>query len=196
MSDQTAVKTTLRRLTDQDRRRFRRVFHEAQARFLWRDGQEFIARTHDIGGGGMSFYSNKPVEIDEDVVIYVEDIGRFSGKVARRTHYGFAVRLHLVPIKREKLIDQLTWLVNKDALNLSDERRTTRRNIGGRLLATFESGVVAQCNVIDLSLQGVALHTVGPRPEIGSLVRVGKRLGKCARYVENGFAVEFTKPQS
>ena len=182
----------LRRLTAQDRRRFRRVILSTNARCMWSRGVEFRATTVDLCAGGLSLKTDQPYELGEELIIYVEDLGRLVGTVARSTAFGFAVTFQLVPKKREKIADILTWMIDKNALNLDDERNSKRRTFGGSLLVTFENGVVSQCDVVDLSLTGVGLKTSGVKPPIGAVVKIGSRLGRCSRYIDNGFAVEFT----
>lgn len=185
-------KPKLRRLSAPDRRKFRRVILEADARCMWARGVEFNAKTVDLAAGGLSLKSDQPFEIGENLVIYVDGLGRLAGHVARKTAFGFAVSFDLTALKRDKLADQLTWIVNKEALHLHDDRSATRRNVGGSLLVTLENGVAAQCDVVDLSLTGVGLRADGVRPPIGATVKVGRKLGRCTRYFEDGFAVEFT----
>lgn len=191
MLAETTDKISLRRPTGADRRKFRRVIHQVEAKCLWKRGEEFSAQTVDMCGGGVSLKTDQGFDIGEELVIYVDGVGRMAGKVARATPFGFAISFSLVPHKREKVIDALTWIVNREALDLDDERKALRRATGGSLLVTYDSGVVAQCDVIDLSMTGVALRTTGPRPPIGSNVRMGSKIGRCARYVDGGFAVEF-----
>ena len=191
MSVETTKKQIIRRLNEADRRRFRRIIHSAIVKCMWPNGHEFEAHTVDIGGGGLSIATEEPFELDAPLIMYVEELGRLTGHVARKTATGFAVNFDVTAYKIEKIIDQLTWIVNKDRLSLQDDRKGVRRTAAGQVIAIYENGVTAQCNVIDISLQGVALRTTAPRPEIGMLVRIGKKQGKCARYVDGGFAVEF-----
>ena len=184
-------RSTLRRLTSQDRRRYRRIIYSLPARCMWKNGEEFEAVTVDIGGGGLSLKTEQPFEIGRELVVYVDNIGRLAGRVARPTEFGFAVSVSLVPLKRDRVIDLLTWMVNKEALGLDDERKSSRRFANGSLQVAYDTGVVVQCDVIELFLTGVALRTTGPCPEIGSRVKVGGKIGRCARLVEGGFAVDF-----
>ena len=181
----------LRRLTEQDRRKHRRILHEAKAKCLWNNGREFEATTVDLSGGGVSLKTEEEFEIGDRLVMYIDGVGRLSGKAVRKTPYGCVVGVTLVPMKREKVIDLLTWIANKDALGLEDERKYERRTTTGQLMVTYDSGVVAQCDVLDMSISGVALQTSGPKPKIGSQVKVGAKIGRCARYIDKGFAVEF-----
>lgn len=193
MSEISTKRLLVRNVTGKDRRKFRRVIHETTARCLWKGGHEFQAQTVDLGGGGVSLKTDEPFDLGDQIIIYIDQLGRMAGTAARKTEDGFAVSVKFVPQKLDRFVDQLTWIVNQKSLGLEDERRSSRRASSEKLVATYESGVVAQCSVIDISLLGVALRTSGPRPEIGSRVQIGRKAGRCARYVENGFAIEFLK---
>lgn len=193
MSEISTKRLLVRNVTGKDRRKFRRVIHETTARCLWKGGHEFQAQTVDLGGGGVSLKTDEPCDLGDQIIIYIDQLGRMAGTAARKTEDGFAVSVKFVPQKLDRFVDQLTWIVNQKSLGLEDERRSSRRASSEKLVATYESGVVAQCSVIDISLLGVALRTSGPRPEIGSRVQIGRKAGRCARYVENGFAIEFLK---
>ena len=99
--------------------------------------------------------------------------------------------------KRDKLAAQLTWLANRQILNLPEDRRHGRfspRNPLARLI--LPSGVNVACRVIDLSQSGAAI-SIAPdlRPVVGSMITVGKTQGRVVRHIEDGFAVEFTRLQ-
>jgi hypothetical protein len=48
--------------------------------------------------------------------------------------------------------------------------------------------------VLDISQSGAAIAT-DERPEIGTLITIGKTPGRVVRHLENGFAIEFTRIQ-
>jgi hypothetical protein len=99
------------------------------------------------------------------------------------------------PRKRDKLASQLTWLANRHVLGLPEDRRHGRvvpkDPTSTLMLANGES---ITCRVIDMSLSGAAVMT-DLRPQIGSLVTLGKTQGRVIRHIEQGFAVEFTRLQ-
>jgi hypothetical protein len=66
------------------------------------------------------------------------------------------------------------------------------RNPNARLI--MPNGVNIAVRLIDISNSGAAIKTV-ERPEIGSLVTVGKVSGRVVRLLEEGFAIEFTRLQ-
>ena len=64
--------------------------------------------------------------IGERVVCYLEQIGRVEGTVARHFEHGFALGFSVPLIKREKWAEQLTWLANRHALGMPEDRRHGR----------------------------------------------------------------------
>jgi hypothetical protein len=187
----SAAKSTLR-VESQERRRHRRVQWAVRVRGLTGDGEEFQAMTVDVCAGGLRINLARPMSVGENLVLYIDDIGRVEGVVARvLSEIGYAIEFKVPPRKRDKIADQLTWLINRDRLGLTDEREAERRIGGGQIVATFANGVPVACTVADVSIFGVALKTTGPRPMIGDAVTVGERTGTCVRYIEGGFAVDF-----
>lgn len=187
-----ADRPSLRRVEGADRRRHRRVQRAFRVRGLTGDREEFTCTTVDICAGGLRLNLGRPLTEGENVVLYIDDIGRVEGVVARvLNETGYAVKFTVPPRKRDKIADQLTWLINKDHLGLSDEREAQRRPGGGQVIAVHGKGVSIACAVADVSIFGVALKTAGPRPMIGDRVQIGDRAGTCVRYIEGGFAVDF-----
>lgn len=189
---QATERPSLRRTEGLDRRRFRRVSWQVRVRGLTGSGEEFSCMTVDVCAGGLRINLARPLEKGESLVLYIEGIGRVEGVVARvLNEIGYAVEFRVPQRKREKIADALTWLTNKDRLGLTDERVAERRPSAGQVIAVYGKGVSIACAVADVSLFGVALKTVGPRPMIGDRVQIGERAGTCVRYTDGGFAVDF-----
>lgn len=183
---------TIRRAENAERRRFRRVSWSVRVRGLASDGAEFTATTVDVCAGGLRINLARPLSKGEPLVLYIDEIGRVEGIVARvLPEIGYAIEFRVPPRKRDKIADQLTWMINRDRLGLSDEREAERRLGRGDVVASYGRGVVIACTVVDVSIFGVALRTTGPRPLIGERVTIGERSGTCIRYVDGGFAVDF-----
>ena len=189
---QSAARPLIKREEDPDRRRHKRVQWSVRVRGLTAEGEEFQAMTVDVCAGGLRINLARPLSVGDNLVLYIDDIGRVEAVVARALReVGYAVEFKLTPRKRDKIADQLTWLINRDRLGLSDEREAERRAASGQVVATYSNGVAIACAVMDVSIFGVALKTTGPRPMIGDKVTVGERSGTCVRYIEGGFAVDF-----
>jgi hypothetical protein len=56
------------------------------------------------------------------------------------------------------------------------------------------NGTNVGVRIIDISLSGAGIATDN-RPEVGSLVTLGKISGRVVRHLEEGFAMEFTRLQ-
>jgi hypothetical protein len=92
--------------------------------------------------------------------------------------------------KRDKLAAQLTWLANRDELELSDERNAPRTTLGNGLeTLVLPSGFTLSVQVLNVSESGAALLSKY-RPSIGTLVTLGKTRARVSRHFEGGFAVE------
>jgi hypothetical protein len=127
--------------------------------------------------GGMALIAPIAGQPGERVIAYVDHLGRLEGKVARVLENGFAMTIAATLRKRDKLVAQLTWLANRQILNLPEDRRHDRftpRNAMARLV--LPNGTNVACRVIDLSQSGSAIG-ISPdlRPPVGVVVTVGKR---------------------
>ena len=129
----------------------------------------------------------------ERVIAYVDHVGRIEGIVARQLPDGFALALTSSPYKRDKLAAQLTWLANR---HLLPEQRRHLRITPDHPSAQLglSNGMRVRCRIIDISQSGAGIAS-DQRPKIGSLVTVGKTAARVARYIEDGFAVEFIRLQ-
>jgi hypothetical protein len=200
----TAVKLDLaaaaRRLTAaqvglRERRRFRRMPIEVSGRLLDTFGREHDCRTADISPGDVRIVATTPPQVGERVVIYLEGIGRVSGKVARTCGEGeVAVIFDFTAHKREKLAEQLTLVVNKD-LGIEEPMRPATRDGAQQVKLEFETGEAYEGEVVDFSLAGITIKSKRPPPLIGVWVRVGTVYGRVARLIEGGFAVDFEQRQ-
>ena len=131
------------------------------------------------------------------MIAYVDHLGRLEGKIARLLDNGFAMTISATSRKRDKLAAQLTWLANRQILNLPEDRRHGRftpRNPLARLI--LPNGTNVACRVIDVSASGAAI-AIAPDllPAVGAAVTIGKTPGRVVRHIEDGFAIEFTRLQ-
>lgn len=183
-----------------ERRRFRRMPIVVAGRMLDEAGREHDCRTADISPGDVRLAASTLPSVDERVVIYLDGIGRITGRVARRCGEGeVAIILDMSVHKREKMAETLTWAVNKDPLGLDDgERRAQRYEAAGARAATrieLDNGVCIDGEVLDFSIAGMTVRTPRTPPPLGTWVRIGGAYGRIARYIEGGFAIDF-EPRS
>jgi hypothetical protein len=181
----------------QERRRHQRVRVNLLGRYMLADRREYPCQVINMSPGGMALIAPVIGNPGERVIAYVDHLGRLEGKVARLLDNGFAMTISATLRKRDKLAAQLTWLANRQILNLPEDRRHGRfipRNPMARLI--LPNGVNVTCRVIDLSQSGAAV-AIAPdlRPVVGTMVTIGKTQGRVVRHIEGGFAIEFTRLQ-
>ena len=123
------------------------------------DRREFPCQVINMSPGGMALIAPVSGNPGERVIAYVDHLGRLEGKIARDVpqrlcHDASAA----TPRKRDKLAAQLTWLANRQILNLPEDRRHGRfmpRNPMARLI--LPNGTNVACRIIDLSHSGAAI---------------------------------------
>jgi hypothetical protein len=145
--------------------------------------------------GGLALLAPGIGNVGDRVIAYLDHIGRVEGRITRIIDNGFAMTVSATARKRDKLAAQLTWLANRDILNLPEDRRHDRimpRNPIAVL--TLEDGQRMTCRIIDLSLSGAAV-AAETRPALKSVVRLGCVPARVVRFLEEGFALEFTHAQ-
>jgi hypothetical protein len=181
----------------EERRRHQRVKVTLLGRYMLADRREYPCQVVNMSPGGMLLIAPVAGKTGERVIAYVDHLGRLEGQIARQVENGFAMTISATARKRDKLAAQLTWLANRQILNLPEDRRHGRfvpKNPVARLI--LPNGTNVTCRVIDLSASGAAI-SISPslRPPVGAAVTIGKTQGRVVRHIENGFAIEFTRLQ-
>ncbi len=181
----------------EERRRHQRVKVNLLGRYMLADRREYPCQVVNMSPGGMLLIAPASGKTGERVIAYVDHLGRLEGQIARQVENGFAMTISATTRKRDKLAAQLTWLANRDILNLPEDRRHGRfvpRNPMTRLI--LPNGTNVACRIIDLSASGAAV-SIAPnlRPPVGAAVTIGKTPGRVVRHIEDGFAIEFTRLQ-
>jgi len=158
--------------------------------------QEYPCQSLDMSPGGLSLVVPVKGLVGERIVVYLEHIGRVEGQVVRHTELGLAMSIAATVRKRDKLASQLTWLANRHALGLPEDRRHERivpRHTA--VLVRRQDGRELPARLIDVSLSGAAL-TLAHRPQLGEALVLGRTAGRVVRHFEGGSAVEFNLPLS
>jgi len=177
-----------------ERRRFQRVHIDLFGRCVRQDKAEHCCRTIDVSPGGMKLLSTAAPEVGENVVVYIDALGRFSGRVVRSEHDNFSMTISASAEKREMLADKLTWFANRIALDLSEQRRHERIEPFQKFaLLRLDSGDEHVVKIRDISASGVAVES-SFAPPVGERVSIGKTYGKVVRRFDGGFAAQFLTP--
>jgi len=170
-----------------ERRRHRRLELKLSVRFLLENGSEHSGVVSNISVGGMAINAEARPAEGSNIIAYVQELGRLEGVVSRVDDLGFAVRLTLSALRRDKLEERLGS--NKKAKG-PEERRHEREPTSGVVHIMRADGRELPCRVIDLSLGGVSVETA-EWPPLGEEVMVGKMRGRVVRHHEMGVAIEF-----
>lgn len=181
---------------EDERRRYPRVAVEARGRFLAPDGSEHECALRDISIGGIAVSSPVPLTAGETVIVYLDDFGRFEGKIARLFDGGFAIETAISGPRRERLQQRLEALARGEKIDVS-ARRAFARYVPGEAgleessVLTMAGGDSIPCRIIDMSLGGAQV-AVDPRPPIGTQVSIGRMEGRIVRHTEEGVGIQFT----
>ena len=179
-----------------ERRYHQRVGVALLGRYMLADRREYPCQTVDMSPGGALLTAPVLGQVGERVVAYLEHVGRVEGRITRSSDQGFAFAITATLRKRDKLASQLTWLANRQALGLPEDRRHER--VAPRHQATtmkLANGREIAVRLIDVSLSGAALAHDDKLP-IGTSVLIGRTPGKVIRHFQGGLAIEFLLPLS
>lgn len=175
-----------------ERRRHARVDMPIKARFLGEDGEERPCLVSNVSAGGALLRAAAPPKEGEHVVIYVDEVGRFEGRVIRSVGSEFAVDYRGRRAKSKRTADALTVVLNSKPL-ASDRRATPRIKTEARAVLRLEDGEMVPCSILDISLTGASIE-IDPRPALGTIVTLGKMQAKVVRRHEKGVGVVFSGP--
>lgn len=174
-----------------DRRRHCRVALTLLGRFMRVDRSEYPCKLMVISVSGASIMSTTGVEIDEPIVAYFDALGGIEGRVRRLFEGGYTISLHATQARRERLAAQLTWLINRHEMDGVDGRRFERVSAAETALAlTLNDNTQVLARILDVSLSGASIASEA-RPDVGSIITLGKYRGQVTRHHDNGFGIEF-----
>ena len=175
--------------------RFQRVKVSVLGRYMLADRREFPCQVLEMSPGEAMVVAPVSGAVGERVIAYIDHIGRIEGTITEQVDGGFMMEVAASPRKRDKMAAQLTWLANKDILNLPEDRRHERVVPDNRhSTVVLDDGRRYNCKIIDISLSGAAIE-LDVRPAMGTPVTLGRMRARVVRHFQNGVAVEFASAQ-
>lgn len=175
--------------------RFQRVKVSVLGRYMLQDRREFPCQVLEMSPGDAVVIAPISGQVGEKVIAYVDHIGRIEGSIISLSDGGFSMDVVASPRKRDKMAAQLTWLANKDLLNLPEDRRHERVVPDNRhSTVVLDDGRRYNCKIIDISLSGAAIE-LAVRPAMGTPVTLGRMRARVVRHFQDGVAVEFASAQ-
>lgn len=189
------LQTSARPVLHDEPSRFQSVRVNLLGRYMLADRREFPGQVVTMSPGDLAMIAPQSGSPGERVIAYVDHVGRLEGAIIDVTDNGFHMQVGATDRKRDKLAAQLTWLANREILNLAEDRRHGRI-VPKRPTTTviMPNGVNLTCRIIDASASGAAIAST-ERPAMGLLLTIGKLQGRVVRHLEDGFAIEFTRLQ-
>jgi len=175
--------------------RFQRVKVSVLGRYMLADRREFPCQVLDMSPGDAVVVAPVSGNVGEKVIAYLDHLGRVEGTIVEAVDGGFVMDIAASPRKRDKMAAQLTWLANKDILNLPEDRRHERVVPDNRhSTVVLDDGRRYNCKIIDISLSGAAIE-LAVRPAMGTPVTLGRMRARVVRHFQDGVAVEFASSQ-
>lgn len=173
-----------------DRRKHLRVRVPLKARYLNAKGEEERCLVVDVSAGGALFKAKNPPAMGAAVVIYIDELGRFEGKVVRSGPKSFAIAYEKTRPKSARTADNLTQILNRGR-RVHERRKDARQQLDGPAMVYFEDGRAQECAILDISLTGASIE-INPRPPLGAGLVLGRMTAKVVRRHDKGVGVVFT----
>lgn len=175
--------------------RFQRVTISALGRYMLADRREFPCQVIEMSPGDAIIIAPAAGQLGERVIAYLDHIGRVEGPIVEMIDGGFIIEFSASSRKREQIAAQLTWLANKDALNLPEDRRHDRIVPDNRhSCIKLRDGRTYDCKIIDISMSGAAIE-IDVRPALGTPITLGRMRATIVRHLDDGVGVEFSSVQ-
>lgn len=175
--------------------KFQRVKVSILGRYMLADRREFPCQVLEMSPGDAVVIAPVAGVEGERIIAYLDHIGRVEGTILKQVDGGFLMDIGATSRKRDKMAAQLTWLANKDILNLPEDRRHERVVPDLRhSTVVLDDGRRYNCKIIDISLSGAAIE-LDVRPAMGTPITLGRMRARVVRHFQNGVAVEFAAAQ-
>ncbi len=171
---------------------------DLEGRFMLPSKEEHPCRVLEMSTGEMLISATTMPKLDQQVIVYISELGRFEGNVERHEAAGFAVAMALSSLKHHKLAEQLVWFANRGALDLSDNRRH-KRFVPLMQLTTVRlaNGKERMARINDISASGVSVEINLSVSKltilVGSHLVIGSREATVIRVFDGGLVAKFDK---
>ncbi|WDR03683.1 PilZ domain-containing protein [Devosia algicola] len=184
------------RRTRADSAKYQRVKVSILGRYMLADRREFPCQVLEMSPGDAVVIAPAAGLEGEKVIVYLDHLGRVEGMIQSTIDGGFVMSIAASSRKRDKLAAQLTWLANRDILNLPEDRRHERVVPDNRhSTVVLDDGRRYNCKIIDISLSGAAIE-LAVRPAMGTPVTLGRMRARVIRHFQDGVGVEFSSTQA
>lgn len=131
--------------------------------------------------------------LGDRVTATIDHFGKLSGVIIRLLDRGFVMSIAGSDDDRMRLSTKLIWFDQYKNYDVEDGRKHGRivpQNPCSTVI--FADGHTLTCLVIDMSVSGAAV-SADTIPPLGTVVAIGRVVGRVVRLFEAGFAVQFVE---
>ena len=159
--------------------------------------KRFVCRAISISPHAVALVAPVRGAVGEWVSVDIDHFGRLHGRIERPLdHRGFVMQILANTDERVRLGAKIAWYEKYRDSKVPDRRRYPRLVVEYRFSTILLSdGAVVSCLVTDFSACGVSV-LAGIAPEIGTVLAIGKVIGRINRHFSGGFAANFLAPQA
>jgi hypothetical protein len=155
--------------------------------------KKFACRAVSISETAVALAAPVAGKIGAPVAANIEHLGRIEGRTLRPLSQGFV--MSIIADTHLKLTEKIDWLEKRGRAAASRRAHVRFAPTEPRSRIMLADGTNMPCFVLDLCEGGAAVST-DPPPPIGTILAVGKIVGRVVRCFVGGFAVQFTELQT
>ncbi len=147
----------------------------------------------DLSPEGAGLKSACSAPLGTNIVLYVDGLGRFEGKIIRQDRLDIGVQFKYSKSTRERIAELIATYLERGPFISSSMRsrpRVTARKIMHNFVLELASGQKQACDIIDITFSGASFKA-DTRPAVGESVMFGKTAAVVVRHTDVGFAVSF-----
>jgi hypothetical protein len=177
-----------------NKRRHPRYAISLPGRFMRADKLDYPCQLIDISVESAAMTTPVPLQVGENLIVYLTSLGGLEGTVIRLFSGSFAMTIRGTQRKRDKLAVQIPRLAAQTEIPEGEERAFPRVTADEQALLVLPDGTTTVCPLHDLSISGASVVTP-IRPELGAEVMLDRRRAIVVRHHERGIGVEFSNEQ-
>ncbi len=146
----------------------------------------------DLSPDGAGLKATFSAASGERLILYVDGLGRFEGKIVWRDRLRIGVQFKCSETKRARVADLIAAYLEFGSVSATAVRQTSCLS-GEAALHSFTraSGQNLACEIVDMALSGASLRT-DERPDVGETIFFGRTPALVIRHTDCGIAISFT----
>jgi len=158
----------------------------------WRDSsgrsREFSCRVLKMSSGAIKISGLVTGSVGEWVTLHLDRFGQFEGPVISTRGRELVMRIVTTIDDRTKIARKIEWVENKNNRDRRQHERIVPKDPHSTLY--LSTGEVIPCQILNYSISDAAV-SADIIPEAGTMLILGKIVGRVARQFAEGFAIEF-----